>query len=241
MPSAGPTSTTSLRTIAPGTWWASHAPGGRSFLRQAQVSPLERGNRRQPPGPAISPGAVERRGDVEAGAGERRQLEVRLGDQQLQLGAAEQHPLGAGIPQRVDDADDPAAGGVDQVAVHQLVVDGGVEELVVGRGRHDHLDAVVRHPVAEERVGHRHRGPDQCHRVGLGPQARLGDDVGEVEQRDVDRGGDLVGHLVERRGAQHQEIGAGPLHPARRRPAARRSGPTARRPRAPSARRSRPC
>ena len=38
--------------------------------------------------------------------------------------------------------------------------------------------------------------------------AGLGDHVGEVEQRDADRGLDLVGDLVERRRAQQQEVGA---------------------------------
>ena len=44
--------------------------------------------------------------------------------------------------------------------------------------------------------------------------ARLGDHVGEVEQRDADRGLDLVGDLVEGRGAQQQEVGAGALDAA---------------------------
>ena len=43
-------------------------------------------------------------------------------------------------------------------------------------------------------------------RVTPASAARVGDDVGQVQQRDVDRRRDLVGDLVERRGAQQQEV-----------------------------------
>ena len=42
----------------------------------------------------------------------------------------------------------------------------------------------------------------------------VGDDVGEVHQRDVDRGLHLVGDLVERGRAQQQEVGARALDAA---------------------------
>ena len=46
------------------------------------------------------------------------------------------------------------------------------------------------------------------------PGARVGDHVGQVQQRDVDRRGDLVGDLVERRRAQQQEVGPAALDAA---------------------------
>ena len=64
-----------------------------------------------------------------------RQLGVGLLDQQLELGAAEQHAAGAGVPELLDHAEHAAAGGVDDPAVHQLVVDRAVEQLVVARRR----------------------------------------------------------------------------------------------------------
>ena len=44
--------------------------------------------------------------------------------------------------------------------------------------------------------------------------ARLGDDVTQVQQRDVDGVGDRVGDLVEGRGAEQQEVGTGALDAA---------------------------
>ena len=114
----------------------------------------------------------------------------------------------------VDDLDHPAAGLVDDLAVHELLVDRGVEELVVLDGGHDHLHPVGRHPVGEEAVLHRHGRPDEPDRGHPRRLHGLGDDVGEVEQRDVDGGLDLVGDLVERRRAEHQEVGTGLLHAA---------------------------
>ena len=58
---------------------------------------------------------------------------------------------------------------------------------------------------------HRHLGPDEADRRRTLLEARRRDDVGQVQQRDVDGSLDLVGDLVERGGAQQQEVGAGPL------------------------------
>ena len=88
------------------------------------------------------------------------------------------------------------------------------EPVVVLVGGHDHRDAVAAEPLGEELVLHRHLGADEAHGRRVLREAGLGDDVGEVEQRDVDGGLDLVGDLVERRGAQQQEVGAGPLDAA---------------------------
>src|SRR3954453_5362750 len=89
-------------------------------------------------------GAVERRLDVQGGAGEDRQVDVGLVDEELELGAAEQDPLGARVPQLVDQLDPPAPGVVEHVAVHQLLVDGRVEPVVLRRRWHQHLEAVAR-------------------------------------------------------------------------------------------------
>ena len=123
---------------------------------------------------------------------------------------------------------------VDDVAVHQLVVDRGVEPVVVLRGRGTSTSsAVAGHPVGEEAVGHRDRGADEADRRSR-PAARQASATTSARCSSgmSTAACDLVGDLVERRRAQQQEVGARPLDAARRpRPAARRSGPSARRPR----------
>ena len=82
--------------------------------------------------------------------------------------------------------------------------------ILVGRARGQHgvhAPAMSGHPVGEEAVGHRHRGADEGHAVHAGGGARVRHHVGQVQQRDVDGRGHLVGHLVEGRGAQQQEVG----------------------------------
>ena len=74
-----------------------------------------------------------------------------------------------------------------------------------------HLEAVAGDPVGEERPRHRERRADQGDGVEPLLLAGLGHHVGEVQQWDVDRRLDLLGDPVERRGAQHQEVGAGAL------------------------------
>ena len=168
------------------------------------------------PEPTVRQGAVEGGGHVQGRARVDREIAVGLLDQQLELGAAEQHATGAGVPELLDHAEHASPGRVDDPAVHQLVVDRAVEHLVVARVGDDGLEAVPRQPVGEEAVRHRDRGADE---PDLGHPLRphlLGDHVPEVQQRDVDGGLHLVGHLVERRRAQQQEVRAGPLDTAGR-------------------------
>ena len=110
--------------------------------------------------------------------------------------------------------DDPAAGAVDDVAVDQLVVDRGVEVVVVRLVGDQHLEAVGLHPVGEEAVGHGDRGADEADPRHPGGLAGAGHHVGEVQQRDADGGLHLVGDLVERGRAEQQEVRPGPLDTA---------------------------
>ena len=53
-------------------------------------------------------------------------------------------------------------------------------------------------------------------RVKPRPADRFSGGIGDMEQRDRDGAGDLVGHPMHRIRAEHQEIGAAALQPARR-------------------------
>src|SRR5689334_23237214 len=94
----------------------------RSFLRvdttEKSTEQVPRTTIRRSPGSGER--AVERRVDVQGGAREHRQLAVGLLDQQLDLGAAEEQPLGSRVPELVDEGDHAATGGVLDAAVDEL-------------------------------------------------------------------------------------------------------------------------
>ena len=65
---------------------------------------------------------------------------------------------GAGVPQLLGQLDHAAAGGVDDAAVDELVVDGGVEPRRGARASGMIVvDAVAGEPLGEEAVRHRDR------------------------------------------------------------------------------------
>ena len=99
--------------------------------------------------------------------------------------------------------------------MHELLVDGVVEEVVVGGVGHDHGQAVTGEPVDEEGLLHRDLRADEPDGLDAGGADRGRDDVGEVQHGDVDRLLDLRGDLVEGRGAQEEEVGATALDRAR--------------------------
>ena len=90
----------------------------------------------------------------------------------------------------------------------QLVVDHVVHERAVVALGHEHVEPVRAQPVGVERLLHGEPGAEQRDPLDPGATHRVGGDVGEVDERDVDRGLDGVGDLVHRVGAEHQALGA---------------------------------
>jgi len=132
-------------------------------------------------------------------------------EQQIDLGAPEDHALGTLPDQPVHDRQVRSARLLPHHAEHELVVDDPVHRLLVVLVRDEDLQAVARQPVPVEVLAHRERGAEQSHPADTGVEDRPRGGVAEVEQRYADRRLDRVGHLVHGVGAQHQEVGAGPL------------------------------
>ena len=90
------------------------SPDGWRGLLELFAGALPTHRRRVAPTGSVSPSRssqrlVERGVDVQGGAREDREVAVGLLDEHLELGAAEDHALCAGVPQLVDDTDDHSA------------------------------------------------------------------------------------------------------------------------------------
>ena len=97
---------------------------------------------------------------------------------------------------------------VDHAAA-ELVVD-AVDDPAVGLAGHEHVEAVdVPQPADVEVLLHRVAGREQADGIEAVRAHRLGGGVGDVDERDVEGGGDRVGDLVHRVGAEHDQLGAG--------------------------------
>ncbi len=146
-------------------------------------------------------------GRVQAGRREDRHRSVVRPDEQLELGAAQDHSLSAGGHQSVDDRPVPLAGLLADDTQTELFVDGAVDHRPVLRGRDDHLEAVRCQPVLVEGLLHRKCRAEKPDPVDTFRADRLDDDVSDTQQRDGHCQLDRVGHLVHGVGAQHKKVG----------------------------------
>ena len=85
---------------------------------------------------------------MQAGGWEDGYRAVGVGDQQLDLGAAEDDTFGAGLTQAQDDVAIGLPGLLTNHAQAELVVDDAVNLGAVSRWRDEHVQAVAGEPVA---------------------------------------------------------------------------------------------
>lgn len=131
-------------------------------------------------------------------------------DEKIDLGAAEQDPLGAPIDEPSHDLPVPVTRAVLDDADTELVVDDVVHGKPILRVRHQHVELVAPAQAADvEVLLHRVGGRQQPDRRELLGADRLGRRVGDVHERHLDGLGDRVGHVVHRVGAGNEQLGTG--------------------------------
>ena len=130
-------------------------------------------------------------------------------DEQVDLRAAEQDRLRAALGQCGHDLAEALARLVADDADAELLVDDAVDLGALAGLGHDHLEAVlVAHPPDVEVLLHRVGRGQQADALHPGGADGRGGGVGDMDERDVDRGLDRRRDLVHRVRAEHQQLGA---------------------------------
>src|ERR1043166_1389678 len=142
---------------------------------------------------------------------------VVLLDEERNLGAAENRPLRALYPERVDDPEISTARLVPEDVLPELVEDRAMNEIAVGFVGDDAGDTVPGESIAKERQLHRVAGAEQADAIEA-VAANLGRcRVDDVDQRQLDALLESVGDHVQRVRAKQQAFRARCLEILRRR------------------------
>jgi len=148
---------------------------------------------------------------------EQRHRTVLGSNQQHDFRAAQDYGVGAALDQAGNYRCKSGARARFDPTLHQFVVNDAMDQRAIVRLRHDDVqpELALEAPFVEVML-HCECRPQQPDPLDARHPDALGRGISDMQQRNTDRGRNLVGHAMHRVGTEQKEIGAAPLQTLRR-------------------------